>query len=441
MTISSIAREPAPGCRLLPAPATLTVPSTGRRRPPQGARTGGPAAVGAGAASPDPDGGADPGPGVRRGCPPPRHRPDGSSVAIATAPPPTRCTPMSADSEQLERSALERKDRDELMTIATALGGKPGSRAKKADIIDLVLELTGVSAGAADAAGSADAEAVPGDTTTPTIEEPATPAPEGTDDAPPGRTRRPRRTKEKPPSTTAASTETGDEKATEPTPADGGSAADTTPTATPDATSADTGAATSTETAAAASSQKAASGPDGSDTAAGDTPEPGRRRRRRGRDRNSDRGERSDRPDEVVAAEPAEVEGLLDLRDEGYGFLRVNGYLPCKDDVYVSVKQTRQFAPASWRPHQRHQPPGDAQREEPGAAAHRRRQRRRRGRRTRASSLRRPHAAVPRRAAAPRERVEPLRHDGADHRPDLPRSARASADSSSRRPRRARRRS
>ena len=57
---------------------------------------------------------------------------------------------MSADSEQLERSALERKDRDELMTIATALGGKPGSRAKKADIIDLVLQLTGVTAGATD---------------------------------------------------------------------------------------------------------------------------------------------------------------------------------------------------------------------------------------------------------------------------------------------------
>ncbi len=37
------------------------------------------------------------------------------------------------------------------------------------------------------------------------------------------------------------------------------------------------------------------------------------------------------------------VEGTLDLRDEGYGFLRVKGYLPSKDDVYVSVKQVRQF--------------------------------------------------------------------------------------------------
>ncbi len=34
---------------------------------------------------------------------------------------------------------------------------------------------------------------------------------------------------------------------------------------------------------------------------------------------------------------------MLDLRDEGYGFLRVKGYLPSKDDVYVSVKQARQL--------------------------------------------------------------------------------------------------
>ncbi len=35
--------------------------------------------------------------------------------------------------------------------------------------------------------------------------------------------------------------------------------------------------------------------------------------------------------------------GLLDLRDEGYGFLRTKGYLASKDDIYVSVKQVRQF--------------------------------------------------------------------------------------------------
>ncbi|HTO00472.1 MAG TPA: transcription termination factor Rho, partial [Microthrixaceae bacterium] len=66
-----------------------------------------------------------------------------------------------------------------------------------------------------------------------------------------------------------------------------------------------------------------------------------KRRRRRGRDR--------DRQDDGVdnqaqwEGEPIEVAGTLDLRDEGYGFLRVSGVMPSRDDVYVSVKQTRQF--------------------------------------------------------------------------------------------------
>src|SRR5829696_4897340 len=53
---------------------------------------------------------------------------------------------MSVDSTALERSALERKDREELTTIATALGAKPPSRARKAEIVQMILELTGVAA-------------------------------------------------------------------------------------------------------------------------------------------------------------------------------------------------------------------------------------------------------------------------------------------------------
>jgi transcription termination factor Rho len=45
----------------------------------------------------------------------------------------------------------------------------------------------------------------------------------------------------------------------------------------------------------------------------------------------------------ATGEEPVEIEGFLDLRDEGYGFVRVSGYLPSRDDVYVSVKQTRQL--------------------------------------------------------------------------------------------------
>ncbi|MXV89064.1 MAG: transcription termination factor Rho [Acidimicrobiia bacterium] len=60
----------------------------------------------------------------------------------------------------------------------------------------------------------------------------------------------------------------------------------------------------------------------------------GNRRRRRGRGRVEE---------EPWEGDPVEVSGYLDLRDEGYGFLRLNGHLPSREDVYVSVKQVRQF--------------------------------------------------------------------------------------------------
>lgn len=79
-----------------------------------------------------------------------------------------------------------------------------------------------------------------------------------------------------------------------------------------------------------------------------------RRRRRRGKGprddgpQGSDRYEMQDTPvqydsNEAVSTDPISVVGYLDLRDEGYGFLRVNGYLPSPEDSYVSVRLTRQF--------------------------------------------------------------------------------------------------
>jgi len=78
-----------------------------------------------------------------------------------------------------------------------------------------------------------------------------------------------------------------------------------------------------------------------------------RRRRRRGKGSNRDEGPQGDDRDytsrentgggEYQPVENVDVEGYLDLRDEGYGFLRVRGYLPSRDDAYVSVKQTRQY--------------------------------------------------------------------------------------------------
>ncbi|HEX2576757.1 MAG TPA: Rho termination factor N-terminal domain-containing protein, partial [Aquihabitans sp.] len=50
--------------------------------------------------------------------------------------------------QDLDPSMLERKDRTELVAIAETLGEKPPSRAKKAEIVALILRLVG-----ADAAG------------------------------------------------------------------------------------------------------------------------------------------------------------------------------------------------------------------------------------------------------------------------------------------------
>src|SRR5271165_1281304 len=47
--------------------------------------------------------------------------------------------------QQLERSVLESKERDELHAIAQAMSLKTTSRTKKADIIDQILEATGVT--------------------------------------------------------------------------------------------------------------------------------------------------------------------------------------------------------------------------------------------------------------------------------------------------------
>ncbi len=79
------------------------------------------------------------------------------------------------------------------------------------------------------------------------------------------------------------------------------------------------------------------SGGQGQQPKADDTENGNRRRRRRGRGR--------DRDDmiEPVTNESVDVAGILDLRDDGYGFIRVDGLLPSKDDVYVPVKLVRQF--------------------------------------------------------------------------------------------------
>jgi transcription termination factor Rho len=68
-----------------------------------------------------------------------------------------------------------------------------------------------------------------------------------------------------------------------------------------------------------------------------------RSRRRRGRDRQDREFQGGNQADAPWQGELVPVKGLLDLRDEGYGFLRTTGYLSSSRDVYVSVSQARRF--------------------------------------------------------------------------------------------------
>ncbi len=247
---------------------------------------------------------------------------------------------MSA--ETLERSVLEGKDRDQLIAIASALGLKALSRAKKGDIIDRILEQTGSPNGGGPGDGNGAAN--------------------GAHHAP------------EPVSSTDDPDDRDEPGGTEPL-ADWelelrGRDEDEGPDEVTEARAPERpGLASSTSEAAEAATRRrdfpAPAGPAGEpygDRGEGDGEGPGggRRRRRRRRKgggleegpqgidradgRDQPREQREPRPaDDISAGEPVEVAGYLDLRDEGYGFLRVNGYLPSRDDVYVSVKQTRQY--------------------------------------------------------------------------------------------------
>jgi transcription termination factor Rho len=244
----------------------------------------------------------------------------------------------------LERSVLERKERDELLTIAKALGAKPPARAKKADLVDLILTTAGITPGA-------PAEEAP-------AAEPATSNGRGRGRAAAKADEAPAREPVEAPEPEPEAHDDGDDddhddhddehdhddhhdeqqprgrddrdqqRGRDPQPR-GDRPGGGNPNANPNA---------------------ATSGGGEGQRPAGDDDDPNNRRgrRRRGRDRERPGGEGGgqfrDRTDEPFTGEPVPCSGLLDLRDEGYGFLRTKGYLPSRDDVYVSVKQVRQFS-------------------------------------------------------------------------------------------------
>jgi transcription termination factor Rho len=325
--------------------------------------------------------------------------------------------------EQLERSILERKERGELHAIAEAMSLKPGSRSKKADLIDQILQATGIGGdgGAAATNGhstgsstststgsrrngtraaakdSAESQSLfPAGTATVSgadgaagVEDGAVAAP-----APKRRTRRATAAAD----TAAAASEESPNGASAPASTDAvavaaaatpatGTTARGSGTGTADA---GTGRQSGGRRSAAPAAQPAAHADDAAQQTARTEPvavasgewsesvsvdtmpqarpqrgpghgqqsqssgEPGNRRsrRRRGRERGAGGEGRGQGGQELQGGnqeaawqgELVPVKGLLDLREEGYGFLRTSGYLPSQRDVYVSVSQARRFA-------------------------------------------------------------------------------------------------
>jgi transcription termination factor Rho len=261
---------------------------------------------------------------------------------------------------QLERSVLEAKEREELYAIAEALGTKPGSRARKSDLIIQILRATGVVTDDVEAPAPAEkprrvtrarkavasqpALALPDAAAEPAVETPVTEAISVTT-----------------PASASASVEVSANGASHAAPTltdDADFEADTDGAATDSgslngrADSADSTYQRQHQQPGAAGQPPAPGGPAGPGQARFDG-EVGnqRNRRRRGRERTPERGPTNgDRDlqaqpiDVAYSGDPVAVKGYLDLRDEGYGFLRTRGYLAGPNDVYVSISQVRRFA-------------------------------------------------------------------------------------------------
>jgi len=164
--------------------------------------------------------------------------------------------------ETPDRKDLESKDKDSLLAIAKAMGGKPTTRTTKADLVDLIIELAGGEI-SEESSGEADSSS--------------------------------------------------DSEETDETENNNNAAYSADPMA---------------DARAEATKESSPSGDENNNE------NNGKKRRRRGKSKEAM---------EEWSGEPVSAEGHLDLRDDGYGFLRVNGFLPSRDDVYVPVKFVRQY--------------------------------------------------------------------------------------------------
>jgi transcription termination factor Rho len=281
---------------------------------------------------------------------------------------------MTAE-QQLERSVLEGKERDELSAIAQAMSLKTNSRTKKADIIDQILDATGVTSGSGAVASNGDGEGGDANGAKPSrrSRSVSASASAGSDGAPD--------TAGAGVASASAGAGAGDATPTTAPASEGAApegataAAEASGTSTSPSLSTDSGPAIFVEPpdlagaeSAPAPRQNGQGGGGGQGQGGGGGGGAGNRnrqnqnqnrqgggdgevgnrrsRRRRGRERGQGQGGelQGGGQDQPYTGELVEVKGMLDLRDEGYGFLRCEGYLPSSKDVYVSISQARRFA-------------------------------------------------------------------------------------------------
>ena len=264
--------------------------------------------------------------------------------------------------EALEQSMLESKDKEQLLAIAQALGIKTTSRAAKATLIDKILETTG-GGSPAPAQPSTNGRAPKASKET----APAANLDAAAGDAVPGDAAQAELTAVEPDSIGDGQAGAAPSDVDNDAPIDTGVEAevvlgpDGEPLADWEIELIKSGEVQVTELAVSPAAQAGpastgSTGTDGDDgDNEGDVESRNSRRRRRRRNKGRVDGpqsgdqERFERPDRVddsvppISMEPVNVSGYLDLRDEGYGFLRVTGYLPSRDDAYIPVKLTRQY--------------------------------------------------------------------------------------------------
>ena len=229
---------------------------------------------------------------------------------------------MTSDT-QMGRSVLESKERVELQAIAEQLSVKTNSRMKKADLIDGILSAAGVGEDSSATSSEKPARKAPA----PRAKAPETPAEEGGDAEE---------------SASASDDRSGDQGGDQGGNQGGNQGRNQNRNQGGNQNRNQGGNQNRNQ---GGNQNRNQSGSQERDfQGSGDPANRRSRRNRRGRERG-ERGERdlqggSDAPFE---GELVECRGLIDLRDEGYGFLRTEGYLSSNKDVYVSISQARKF--------------------------------------------------------------------------------------------------